>query len=106
MSYDGKSHRAKTTLAPQRTTKDLVFALFWSLRWDMLAPVWPRVAMIAFTYCQPLLISRVLDFQEEPRTPESKNIGYGLIAAYGFVYIGLAVSLHRRSYKFSHTDKT
>ncbi|RDL38704.1 uncharacterized protein BP5553_03044 [Venustampulla echinocandica] len=75
---------------PQRTTKDLVFSLFHSLRWHVFAPVMPRLAMIGFVYCQPLLISRVLNFQKEPKTPDSNNIGYGLIAAYGIVYIGLA----------------
>lgn len=48
--------------------------------------------MIGFTYCQPLLISRILNFEKEPRDENSNNIGYGLIAAYGLVYIGLAVS--------------
>jgi ATP-binding cassette, subfamily C (CFTR/MRP), member 1 len=75
---------------PRQTTKDFVFSLFHSLRWHVLAPVWPRLAMIGFTYCQPLLISRVLNFEDEPKTPDSNNVGYGLIASYGIVYIGLA----------------
>lgn len=80
--------------APQSTTKDLVFSLFHSLRWHILAPIGPRLAMIGFIYCQPLLISRVLNFTKEEKTLESNNIGYGLIAAYGIVYMGLAVSFY------------
>ncbi|KAG9238182.1 ABC multidrug transporter [Amylocarpus encephaloides] len=75
---------------PQKTTKDLAFSLFHSLRWHALTPAVPRLAMIGFTYCQPLLISRVLNYQKQPETSDSNNIGYGLIAAYGIVYIGLA----------------
>ncbi|KAK8079856.1 hypothetical protein PG997_007674 [Apiospora hydei] len=44
----------------------------------------------SFTICQPLLLSRFLSHLQN--TSEPANIGYGLVAAYGFVYIGMAVS--------------
>ncbi|KAK7956876.1 uncharacterized protein PG986_006098 [Apiospora aurea] len=44
----------------------------------------------SFTICQPLLLSRFLSHLQN--TSEPANIGYGLVAAYGFVYIDMAVS--------------
>jgi ATP-binding cassette subfamily C (CFTR/MRP) protein 1 len=57
----------------------------------MLVPVLPRILLIALTYCQPLLIKRVFSLQMEPVTESSRNIGYGLLGAYGLVYAGIAV---------------
>jgi ATP-binding cassette subfamily C (CFTR/MRP) protein 1 len=54
--------------------------------------VFPRLVLIVFTMCQPLLLNRFVNYLSEPNGPENTNIGYGLIAAYGFVYLGLAVS--------------
>jgi len=59
--------------------------------WALLAPIFPKIASIGFTFCQPLLLSRFVGFLQEKEHPESNNIGYGLIAAYGFVYLGIAV---------------
>jgi ATP-binding cassette subfamily C (CFTR/MRP) protein 1 len=56
----------------------------------MLAPVLPRLALVAFTFCQPLLINRFLSFLQNPE--ESMNIGFGLIGAFGVVYFGIAIS--------------
>ena len=40
---------------------------------------------------QPLLIHRVSDFVAQPVTEYTTNQGWGLTAAYGLVYVGLAV---------------
>lgn len=58
--------------------------------WQTFFPVLPRLALVAFTFCQPLLINRFLEYLQSP--DESANIGYGLIGAYGVVYFGLAIS--------------
>jgi hypothetical protein len=57
--------------------------------WDFIAPVPPRLAMIAFIFCQPLLLNTFLSYLQDPL--KSDNYGYGLIGAYGFVYFGIAV---------------
>lgn len=54
-------------------------------------PIIPRLALLALTFCQPLLLRRLLDYLKHSDV-ESKNIGYGLIGAYFVVYVGLAVS--------------
>ncbi|KAK8059612.1 hypothetical protein PG996_009542 [Apiospora saccharicola] len=49
-----------------------------------------RIVLLAFTICQPLLLSRFLSHLQS--TSEPVNIGYGLVAAYGIVYVGMATS--------------
>ena len=56
-------------------------------------PIPARLALIGFTFSQPLLVNRLLKYLSEPKTPENINVVYGIIAAYGVVYIGLAVRL-------------
>ncbi|KAH8659923.1 ABC transporter [Xylariales sp. PMI_506] len=72
------------------------YALLWSFilhyKWNILAGVPPRLAYTAFSFLQPLLIQRVLDFTAEPTDITSNNVAYGLIGGYGMAYIGLAMS--------------
>ncbi|KAK8028838.1 hypothetical protein PG991_005894 [Apiospora marii] len=53
---------------------------------DRFRKTWQR----SFTICQPLLLSRFLSHLQS--TLEPANIGYGLVAAYGIVYFGMATS--------------
>lgn len=64
-----------------------------AFKWQLLAPILPRIVLIAFTFCQPLLLNRFITYLANPGGSESANIGYGLVAAYGIVYLGLAVGL-------------
>lgn len=61
-------------------------------RWDLLAGVLPRLCYTGFTFAQPFLISRALDYAGQREAANSHNIAYGLIGAYAIVYIGIAVS--------------
>ena len=47
--------------------------------------------MIGFSYSQPLLINRVIDFVGDSFGSTSSNNGYGLIGATALVYFGVAV---------------
>ena len=67
-----------------------MFTLVKFFKWQMLLPVFPRLCLVALTFCQPLLINRYLQFLQDPT--ESMDIGYGLLGAYAVVYFGLAVS--------------
>jgi hypothetical protein len=60
---------------------------------QFLAPIPPRLCLIAFTFCQPLLLNRVLQYLTDSKQEPNINVGYGLIGAYGIVYLGLAVRL-------------
>ena len=52
----------------------------------------PRLCWAAFKFAQPFLINATIRWVDAEQTEGSKNHGYGLIAAYGLVYIGLALS--------------
>ncbi|RDW80787.1 p-loop containing nucleoside triphosphate hydrolase-12 [Coleophoma crateriformis] len=56
-----------------------------------LAGVIPRLCLTGVNYAQPFLVSRVVDFMDQPETESSNKIAYGLIVAYAFVYIGIAI---------------
>ncbi|KAF7560819.1 hypothetical protein G7046_g3309 [Stylonectria norvegica] len=66
--------------------KDLVKALTGPI----LTPIAPRIALIAFRYCQPFFIDTMLGYLNEPSSPD--NLGYGLIGACVLIYTGIAVS--------------
>ncbi|KAI1853220.1 hypothetical protein JX266_001926 [Neoarthrinium moseri] len=68
----------------------LLNACVVTLKWPILAAVPPRLILVGFTICQPLLLERFLQYLRDMN--ESANISYGLIAAYGLVYVGMAVS--------------
>ncbi|KAG2419513.1 hypothetical protein HFD88_004309 [Aspergillus terreus] len=63
-----------------------------SLKWPLLSPVLPRIALIGFKYCQPLLLASVVNYVQLPDADRDGNVGYGLIGATAIVYIGIAVS--------------
>ncbi|KAF1848738.1 P-loop containing nucleoside triphosphate hydrolase protein [Cucurbitaria berberidis CBS 394.84] len=70
----------------------LFVATLKKLRWHILAVVPPRLCLIAFNFCQPFLIHRAVNFSQQSVTPQTTNIGYGLIGAYVLVFVGIAVS--------------
>ncbi|KAF9773762.1 hypothetical protein IL306_008390 [Fusarium sp. DS 682] len=57
-----------------------------------LLPIAPRAALIAFKFCQPLLIDSTLEYLQMPETPTTKNMGYGLIGAAFLIYAGIGFS--------------
>lgn len=67
----------------------LIRACAVTLRWAIAGVVLPRLCLLAFTICQPLLLDRFLNFLQDEE--QSVNIGYGLVGAYAIVYIGIAV---------------
>lgn len=56
------------------------------LKWELLAVCIPRLLLIGINFSQPFLINRAVRFLEEPVTPSTKNIGYGLIGATALIY--------------------
>jgi ATP-binding cassette subfamily C (CFTR/MRP) protein 1 len=56
------------------------------------AAVLPRLALTFFRFMQPLLISSITELVNEPDSESASNRGGGLTAAFGLVYIGLAVT--------------
>ncbi|QGI63185.1 hypothetical protein CEK26_007138 [Fusarium fujikuroi] len=61
------------------------------LRWELLGIIPPRVGMIALSISQPFLVSNALRFLTMPESDSTMNLGYGLIGAFAFVFIGSAL---------------
>ena len=74
-----------------RTKNRLLFAVAGALKWEFIAPIIPRLILIAFTICQPLMVRRFLDYLLDPREIDNQNVGYGMIGAYFVIYTGMAV---------------
>lgn len=73
---------------------ELLWLFAKNYKWSILAGVLPRLAYAGFTFSQPYLVQRVLDFVAESEASNRKEIAYALISAYGISYIGLSVSTH------------
>ncbi|KAK2738485.1 hypothetical protein FQN57_007000 [Myotisia sp. PD_48] len=80
------------SLADKSNEHALLWVFLVHYKWSFLAGVLPRLAYTGFSFSQPYLVMRVLDFTGEPENQHTKNTGYGLIGAYAVVYIGLALS--------------
>jgi ABC-type multidrug transport system fused ATPase/permease subunit len=68
----------------------LILSCLKVLKGTLLWIVIPRLLVLAFTICQPLVLSRFLTFLQNPS--ESLSVAYGLIGAYGLLYMGIAFS--------------
>lgn len=80
---------------------DLLLATTRLLLWPLLGVVPPRLCLIAFTYAQPALINKIVDFAGNPPKDGNKNPGYGLIGATLLVYCGIAVSNVHANHAFN-----
>lgn len=102
-------------LVSNKTPHALFFTLLKTLKWPLLASVFPRLCLIGFNFSQPFLITAAIKLSQSPVTPQSQNEGYGLIGAYILVYVGIAVSqffsslntcsfLISRRYRWAYTN--
>jgi ATP-binding cassette subfamily C (CFTR/MRP) protein 1 len=70
----------------------LVWVMLRTMLGPLAAAVLPRLALTFFRFMQPLLISSITELVNEPDSESASNRGWGLTAAFGLVYIGLAVA--------------
>jgi ATP-binding cassette subfamily C (CFTR/MRP) protein 1 len=97
-----QSHAQKMWVITDKTHQR---ALLWSTlkasRGALAYCIFPRICLIGFRYAQPFLLSRTVDFANSPDEPDS--IGWGLTAAFGLVFTGLAIangSYYHMIYRF------
>ena len=76
----------------QRDHYTLSWCCAYVLKWPLLGVIPLRLALLAFTVLQPLLLQSLLRYLGEPSA--SRDVGHGLIGAYVFVYLGMAVSMN------------
>ena len=80
----------------------LEISILIALKGPLLLPAIPRLVLIGFTFCQPLLVRRFLSFLQSEE--QDVNIGKGLIGGYALVYLGIAVCCPPRSISSSYAD--
>lgn len=80
------------SLSGKKTTKrhQLLSSMARCMFVPLMTAVFPRLCQMFFRFMQPLLIRKVTTFVSLPAL--STNVGWGLTAAYGLVYVGIAVS--------------
>ncbi|KAF2437796.1 P-loop containing nucleoside triphosphate hydrolase protein [Karstenula rhodostoma CBS 690.94] len=59
---------------------------------DVAFLVVPRTVMLALSYTQPFLFQAIIAHLDKPSEDRDPNVGYGLIAATGLLYLSLAIS--------------
>lgn len=87
--FSSKMRAHKYTSEPN---SGLLKDLCRTLTGPLLYPVAPRIALIAFKFCQPFFIDATLEFLQMPETGASDSIGHGLIGAVFLIYSGITVS--------------
>jgi ATP-binding cassette, subfamily C (CFTR/MRP), member 1 len=90
---DPKFWAAWNEASSWRKKSRLIVALVGVMKWQILAPIPPRLAKIGFDFCQPLLIEAIQSHLSKPLTTESAREGRALIGATVLIYIGKAVSM-------------
>ncbi|KAK1256135.1 hypothetical protein MKX07_008394 [Trichoderma sp. CBMAI-0711] len=80
----------KASPSTQANRHRLILCCISTLRSALISVIVPRLALLAFTICQPLVLTRFLGFLNDETQPV--NIGYGLVGAYGLVYLGIAAT--------------
>lgn len=83
--------RVKGTLVLKGQKYGLVKLLARTLAVQLFLPVIPRLCMLGFTFCQPLLLEGLTKYLSE--SEKDPNVGYGFIGAAFFIYSGIAVSM-------------
>ncbi|KAI5922440.1 ABC multidrug transporter [Camillea tinctor] len=71
----------------------LIKALARSLIIPLVLPIPARIALIGFTFCQPFLISGLINYLSQPADTANSNVGYGFIGASVLIYSGIALSM-------------
>lgn len=70
----------------------LLLTLASTLRWSLLQPVLPRIALGGFAFSQPFMINSLLAYLQQDADSAPRHFGYGLIGAAALIYTGMAVS--------------
>lgn len=78
--------------ATHKTRQSLSSYCAYMFKWPLLGVIPLRLALLAFTLLQPLLLESLLTYLGD--ADASRDIGHGLIGAYIFVYLGMAVSMN------------
>ncbi|KAH8703765.1 putative multidrug resistance-associated protein [Talaromyces proteolyticus] len=70
----------------------LLRAAFAAYRWSFLSAIPPRLALSAFTLCQPFLIDSTVSNLSSSSDENQKVYGRALVGGFVLVYLGIAIS--------------
>ncbi|CAG8388874.1 unnamed protein product [Penicillium salamii] len=87
--------------ANQSKRHALAFSTLWATKYIFLAGVAPRLALAAFKYTLPFLITRTTSWTADPS--QSDAVGWGLTGAWLLVFLGQAISngfYYQMTYRF------
>lgn len=70
----------------------LARCILWFSKRDIAVTVVSRLALLLFTLLQPLAMNKLLTWLDTTKASRKMDSGYGLIAAYGLIYLGIALS--------------
>lgn len=97
LSADKVSRRFQQTWTESPSGRSLARVLIKSLFWSILQPVPSKIAMVAFSFCQPFFIQALIRYLESNPAPDCNN-GSSLILACICIYVGIALSSASFSY--------
>ncbi|ETS81268.1 hypothetical protein PFICI_06270 [Pestalotiopsis fici W106-1] len=71
----------------------LAWACTWGFRYEIMLIAVPKFCYVALSLSQTFLIRQMVTWVQNSDAASSNNTGYGLIGAFAFVYIGLALTM-------------
>lgn len=81
----------KVVTGNQRGKNAFAKVVVLSFKRPFLGTIIPRICVVALKLAQPFLIQDAIKFITNTTVASSNTTGYGLVAAYGLVYLGIAV---------------
>lgn len=72
--------------------QSLLTSTLSAFKFAFVAPISPRLCLAGFSFAQPFLVNRVINFVGQSHNDESRGIAGGLIGATALIYLGIAVS--------------
>ncbi|CAI6082463.1 unnamed protein product, partial [Clonostachys chloroleuca] len=87
-----RSLEEKWAQADKSSKNALLWLYIKHYKWSLLSGVLPRLSFSAFSFAEPLLVEKILDFTSEAPSDDRHNIAQGLIAGYAIMHVGKAVA--------------
>ncbi|KAK1675557.1 P-loop containing nucleoside triphosphate hydrolase protein [Colletotrichum godetiae] len=93
--------------SPKTGNNALLGTIFSALKWPILAPVPAYMILVGLQLAQPFMISTIMAYLASPvdHTEDQRNIGYGLIGAYGLVYVSIAVRCQHLVFRITGAEE-
>ena len=89
-TLDARNMSSSSKKSTGTSTWHLLLWLAKSLGWSVLLPVFPRLCLLGFTFCQPFFLQRLLNFLSSHE--DDSFTASGLIAVAVLIYFGIAIS--------------